>query len=996
MNANLNFKPLATGWRAPLGWCLSAAVFIVSAIHSPAQNSIGINFAGRQWSIGGNTPQTVLATDNAGVISQQNWNNVDPGGHDSGTTAQIVSPAAGVVSDNSGAATGLTLTYSGQGMWSVSKTVYTGNQQLMNGYSDVEGNDANVGSYTVDGIGYSFYDVYVYISADGNGRTAGVSLNGGAQTYLKTFANGYNYANPLLQGAATDQASATNSHYVYFHNVSGATLQLTVHRFGSNVGVSGIQIVDVSGTVYAPSLPVQPQSLELYAGRTAQFSVSASGTQPFAYKWQKNTVNLQNGGKIQGATSNVLTITNISAADADYYDVVVTNIGGTITSSTVQLTVLTPTNAYELAVLTNSPVAYYRLNDTGDSTSGTLPAFDHVGGYNGTYGATVLNQTYGIYGPQPADGFPGFETGNGAAQPYVGYNTSRVLVPAWPLNTNAVTMTAWVYPMGTEANFTGLIVNRGANVAGLNYSGSTDVNGNHTLSYTWNNDPATYGWNSGLVTPPNQWSLVALVVTPTNATIYVANAGGITYSVHTYAHVTQAFTGPISLGNDPSDNAGGRVFNGNLDEVAVFGQALSQSQVTAMFSAASGITNFAPTIGGQPADQSPYEHQNVKFAVTALGSQPLSYQWQVGTNGVFVNLANGGRVSGTTSATLAISNVTQLDAPSYQVIVTNTFGSITSSPAALQVKTSTYADTVLASKPVAYYALNETGDPASGGLVANDYAGGFNGIYGNSVKNGNSAYGIAGPLLADGFPEFATNNVAAQMIPNNNNGHVTVNPWNLNTNTVTITAWIHPNGVQPAWAGVVVTGGAGGDTTAKAGLNFNGSLDANGNRFLSFTWGDNSYFNSPIAPPTNVWSFVALVATPANSTIYLFNTNGMISATDATTNSVKSFGSLTTIGCDPFDLGNRNFNGVIDEVAIFNQALTQAQLASFYSAAQTQSVLLTPAWNGSSLTLSWPGSGVLLQATNLTGPWITNNSASPYTVVPASGAPQLFYRVKVQ
>ena len=58
-------------------------------------------------------------------------------------------------------------------------------------------------------------------------------------------------------------------------------------------------------------------------------------------------------------------------------------------------------------------------------------------------------------------------------------------------------------------------------------------------------------------------------------------------------------------------------------------------------------------------------------------------------------------------------------------------------------------------------------------------------------------------------------------------------------------------------------------------------------------------------------------------------------------------------------------------------------------------VTLTNKWNGSTVTLSWPGSGLLLQATNLPGPWTTNNSAtSPFVVTPT--APHMFYRLLEQ
>jgi hypothetical protein len=47
---------------------------------------------------------------------------------------------------------------------------------------------------------------------------------------------------------------------------------------------------------------------------------------------------------------------------------------------------------------------------------------------------------------------------------------------------------------------------------------------------------------------------------------------------------------------------------------------------------------------------------------------------------------------------------------------------------------------------------------------------------------------------------------------------------------------------------------------------------------------------------------------------------------------------------------------------------------------------------GANLLLSWPGAGQLLQATNLTGPWVTNTAAtSPWTVSPTNQ--MMFYRI---
>jgi len=53
---------------------------------------------------------------------------------------------------------------------------------------------------------------------------------------------------------------------------------------------------------------------------------------------------------------------------------------------------------------------------------------------------------------------------------------------------------------------------------------------------------------------------------------------------------------------------------------------------------------------------------------------------------------------------------------------------------------------------------------------------------------------------------------------------------------------------------------------------------------------------------------------------------------------------------------------------------------------------LTNSWNGSQWKLNWPNGGLLLEATNITGPWITNASASPpFLITP--NQPRKFYRI---
>jgi len=954
-----------------LGVC--ALALAITPFTARGQNSIGINYAGRQWSWGGNTPMNLNFTDSAGVVPQINWNNVGLDGGSPQGLPQVTGPNAGTISDNSGAATSVTMTYTLDGEWAVDQTIHTGNQQLLDGFIDNNGS-APV-TITLGNIPFSVYKVYVYVSENVNGDSGNVSINGGSPIYFLTDTVGYSYANPLIQATATSAANAVGAQYVLFTNVTGASLQVVETAISGKSGVAGIQIVDASPTIYKPTLS-QPASEELYAGRTAQFTVTATGTSPFAYQWQSNNVNLVNGGNIFGSTTNVLDITNVSASDDANYDVVVTNIGGSTTSSSAQLTVVTPVNAYEPAILSNNPVAYYRFNEAGDSVNTPdLQAFDYINGDNGIYGDTVLNGFYGIAGPAPADGFPGFELGNAAIQFTPGYNSSEITVPSWPINTNTVTLTAWVYPLGTEAASDGLIFNRGANVAGLTYSGSTDTNGNYTLGYTWNNDGNTYGWNSGLVPPVNQWSFVALVVTPTNATIYVANTNGAAFAVHNYPHVVQSFSGPIGIGDDLGDASGSRVFNGNMDEVAVFNQALAPGQIAALFSSASGI-GLAPQITMlTPSLITGFPSLTTTFTASVFGTGPFSYSWYQGTK----LLTNGGTISGANTPSLTITSATANDAGSYTLLVTNSAGSSTSTVSTLDLgvpPSAPYAKVVLAANPYAYWRLNETS-----GTTAHDSMGGYDGTYASAVQLGGPGQESAG-LFGMG-----ADTASAVFSGGTANCYVAVPALNLNTNTVTIMAWVYPTAVPDPWTGIFMcsTPNADGmmfrDTPSQLGMYWDGGF-----------W----YDGTGLTVPVNQWSLVALSVEPTDATLYVMNSAGTNSWFNNAAMTVEPWSNPARIGSDPYSI-SRTFNGYINEVAVFNRTLTGAQLGRFYTTAitaQAAAPILQMQKSGTNPQLTW-SQGMLLQSTNVVGPWTTNSSAtSPFIVNPTG--PQMFYRLQSQ
>jgi hypothetical protein len=78
-----------------------------------------------------------------------------------------------------------------------------------------------------------------------------------------------------------------------------------------------------------------------------------------------------------------------------------------------------------------------------------------------------------------------------------------------------------------------------------------------------------------------------------------------------------------------------------------------------------------------------------------------------------------------------------------------------------------------------------------------------------------------------------------------------------------------------------------------------------------------------------------------------------------------------------------------------NASCNVAELQFFAPHPLPAPLYVTNRWNGSQLVLSWPGAGLLLEATNLAGPWTTNSTASsPLDVAP--NAQQKFYRVQFQ
>jgi hypothetical protein len=115
-----------------------------------------------------------------------------------------------------------------------------------------------------------------------------------------------------------------------------------------------------------PEISGSPQNLTIVYGQTATFNVIASGRTTLSYAWFDSGTPVSNNGRISGATTSTLTISNATTADMGYYTVKVTDTAGSVTSpSGGTLNVLDP------GILTN-PVGAQKIE--GQSVTFTVAA----------------------------------------------------------------------------------------------------------------------------------------------------------------------------------------------------------------------------------------------------------------------------------------------------------------------------------------------------------------------------------------------------------------------------------------------------------------------------------------------------------------------------------------------------------------------------------------------------------------------------------------------
>ena len=166
------------------------------------------------------------------------------------------------------------------------------------------------------------------------------AMTGGDSNLVFTVAGASNGAVSLAADGITARFLPATNVIGYASFTFNATNPVNHSAFGSSP-------VAVFVTNAPPVIVAQPVGVTNAPGSTATFSVGAANAGLF-YFWRRGGTNLVNSGNLSGGVTNAtLTLTNLTAANAGNFSVVITNFSGAVTSSVAMLSIMpsaAPTN----------------------------------------------------------------------------------------------------------------------------------------------------------------------------------------------------------------------------------------------------------------------------------------------------------------------------------------------------------------------------------------------------------------------------------------------------------------------------------------------------------------------------------------------------------------------------------------------------------------------------------------------------------------------------
>lgn len=379
--------------------------------------------------------------------------------------------------------------------------------------------------------------------------------------------------------------------------LGGSSFDLGITNFYGSTNTASVVISVIQGPPQIfHDLPAQPA---VVAGNSFTYTPVVTGTEPFAYQWYEGATPGVN--PIAGQTNSTYTV-----AVAGTYSFIVTNIYSPPATSIVStLTIVPPrTDAYSLAILGYGAVGYWPLNETNPPPVADIET--NLGSF-GPSGNAYFESSVQVQKAQPGalagDPDPAI-TLNGQNGSWLGVPR---LDPRLTL-TNAFTVECWVKP--ADSNFAALVSQAtpiGASTVG--YRGDANVNG--WALYQNGGSPGNFsfhlynGVTGGGVEPKEfsiystvSWNHVVAVFDGANEILYVNGLQSVTsvpLSSVSPSVYSPNFYCPVEIGGSGINHY---VLNGSIDEVAIYTNALSPSQVEAHFEAGTNtaVTNYKAVI----------------------------------------------------------------------------------------------------------------------------------------------------------------------------------------------------------------------------------------------------------------------------------------------------------------------------------------------------------------------------------------------------------------